>query len=610
MNSFNAYDVIVVGGGHAGCEAALASAKLGCRTMMATINLDHIAQMPCNPAIGGIAKGQLVREVDALGGAMGENTDATSIQFRMLNLTKGAAVWSPRAQCDKVMYQFRMKNILEKQEHLEIRQMEVVDLIVEDGRVCGVVNQFDESVRSKTVIICSGTFLKGRLHYGEKSFPGGRAGDLPAEYLSDCLRDKLNLKIGRLKTGTPARILASSIDFDKLEKQGGENVGHFAYFKEQNVSPLFESKEQIPQFPCYIGRTSIATRDVVKENIHRAPMYSGRLEGIGARYCPSFEDKVVRFAHHETHQLFIEPEGAGTEEYYVNGISTSMPVDVQWKMVRSVPGFESAVMSRYAYAVEYDFVFPNQLGATLSVKTCPTLFLAGQINGTSGYEEAAGQGLIAGVNAARLVKGETPFVVRRDQGYIGVMIDDLITKDIIEPYRLFTSRSEYRLTLRQDNADQRLTPLGREIGLVSDGRWEAFTTYCRQVEEERERLQTERAKGKSMWEWLRQYHDYSKLDSQVELPERVKQYLEIEAKYEGYIKRERDQANSMMVLEKWKIPADFDYESITGLKNESRLKLIEVKPETLAQASRIDGVTPPEIALLQVHLKRQSASGK
>ncbi len=607
-NSFNEYDVIVVGGGHAGCEAALAAAKLGCRTMMATINLDHIAQMPCNPAIGGIAKGQLVREIDALGGAMGENTDATSIQFRMLNLTKGAAVWSPRAQCDKVLYQFRMKNVLEKQDNLEIRQMEVVDLIVEDGKVCGVINQFDEEVRSKTVIICSGTFLKGRLHYGEKSFPGGRAGDLPAEYLSDCLSDKLNLKVGRLKTGTPARILSSSIDFDKLEKQGGENVGNFAYFTEQTVSPLFENKEQIPQFPCYIGRTSIETRDVVKDNIHRAPMYSGRLEGIGARYCPSFEDKVVRFAHHETHQLFIEPEGAGTEEYYVNGISTSMPVDVQWRMVRSVPGFENAIMSRYAYAVEYDFVFPNQLGATLSVKTCPTLFLAGQINGTSGYEEAAGQGLIAGINAARLVKGEEPFIVRRDQGYIGVMIDDLITKDIIEPYRLFTSRSEYRLTLRQDNADQRLTPLGREIGLVSDARWEAFLDYRQQLDDERTRLQTERAKGKSMWEWLRQYHEYAKIESQADISDRVKQSLEIEAKYEGYIKRERDQANSMMVLEKWKIPTDFDYEAITGLKNESRLKLIEVKPETLAQASRIDGVTPPEIALLQVHLKRQSGN--
>ncbi len=604
-NEFNQYDVIIVGGGHAGCEAALAAAKLGCRTMMATINLDHIAQMPCNPAIGGIAKGQLVREIDALGGAMGENTDATSIQFRMLNLTKGPAVWSPRAQCDKTLYQFRMKNVLENQPNLEIRQMEVVDLIVEDGKVNGVINQFDEEIKAKAVVICSGTFLRGRMHYGEKQFPGGRAGDLAAEHLSSCLEKKLGLKLGRLKTGTPARILSDSIDFTQLREQDGENSGLFSYFQEQKLSPLFAEQNDLPQLPCFIGRTSIATRDVVKENIHRAPMYSGRLEGIGARYCPSFEDKVVRFAHHETHQLFIEPEGAGTEEYYVNGISTSLPVDVQWKMIRSVPGFENAVMSRYAYAIEYDFVFPNQLGATLGVKECPNLFMAGQINGTSGYEEAAGQGLIAGINAALLIQDKEPFIVRRDQGYLGVMIDDLITKDIIEPYRLFTSRSEYRLTLRQDNADQRLTPLAREIGMISDARWQAFTEYQNQVNDEKETLNKERYQGKSHWELLKQHHDYTKLPVQRELDPRVQQFIEIEAKYEGYIKREQEQANSMLTLEKWKIPHDFDYNTVTGLKNESRAKLLEVKPETLAQASRIDGVTPPEIALLQVHLKRR-----
>ncbi len=601
----NNYDIIIIGGGHAGCEAALAAARLGSHTMLATMNLDHIAQMPCNPAIGGIAKGQVVREIDALGGAMGENTDATSIQFRMLNHTKGPAVWSPRAQCDKNLYQLRMKNILESQENLEVRQMEVCDLVIKDNKIAGIINQFDEQILAKAVVVCTGTFLKGVMHYGEKNFSGGRAGDPASNELAESIHSKLGLRIGRLKTGTPGRVLAASIDFSKMERQEGEFEGGFAFFKENHCNDIMNACKPMSQLPCYISRTSIATRDIVKDNLHRAPMYSGKLAGIGARYCPSFEDKVVRFAHHETHQLFVEPEGVGTTEYYINGISTSLPVDVQWKMIRSVPGFENAVMSRYAYAVEYDFVFPDQLGASLAVKKWPNLFLAGQINGTSGYEEAAGQGLIAGINAARLVQGLEPFVLRRDQGYIGVMIDDLITKDIIEPYRLFTSRSEYRLTLRQDNANLRLTPIGREIGLVSDERWEHFQSFYQEREKELQRLRKERAQGKSLWELLKQSTDYSQLPSQTEgLDSLTIQSLEIEAKYEGYIKREREIVKSMIQLEKWRIPADFKYDGIKGLKNECLSKLKQFRPETLAQASRIDGVTPAEIALLQIHLKR------
>jgi tRNA uridine 5-carboxymethylaminomethyl modification enzyme len=547
-----------------------------------------------------------VREIDALGGAMGENTDATAIQFRMLNQTKGPAVWSPRAQCDKMLYQFRMKNILEHQENLEIRQMEVIDLILEDGKLVGVINQFDEQIFAKAVVVCSGTFLNGRLHYGEKNFSGGRAGDLSANALTSPLVDKIGLEVGRLKTGTPARIMGKSIDFSKLQKQDGEMTGQFSFFNEQKVGTGFKkSNEKLAQLPCYIGRTSLKTREVVQANIHRAPMYSGVLEGVGARYCPSFEDKVVRFAHHETHQLFVEPEGVTTDEYYVNGISTSLPVDVQWEMIRSVAGFENAVMSRYAYAVEYDFIYPHQLGATLAVRKCQNLFLAGQINGTSGYEEAAGQGLVAGANAALLVLERDPLVIRRDQGYIGVMIDDLITKDIVEPYRLFTSRSEFRLTLRQDNADLRLTPLARQFNLISESRWQNFCKYKEELEAEKRRLVDSRSGGKSYWDRLRQQLPYHELPEPLPLSDRLIQHLEIEAKYEGYIKREHELVKSMSQLENWKIPHDFDYEKMPGLKNESRSKLQSVQPETLAQASRIDGVTPAEISLLQVYIKRK-----
>lgn len=601
------YDVIVVGGGHAGCEAALAAARMGASTLMITMNMDHIAQMPCNPAVGGIAKGQVVREVDALGGEMGHNTDAAMIQFRMLNHTKGPAVWSPRAQCDKVIYQYRMKHVLELQENLEVHQAEIVDLVLENGQIVGVRTQFDDVFRCKSLVISSGTFLQGQLHYGDKSFPGGRAGDQASTLLSQCLANTLELEMGRLKTGTPPRILASTIDFNQLQMQDGEvEDATFSYFPEERRQIGLVST-RLNQLPCYIGKTTPRTAEIIRENLDRAPMFSGRITGQGTRYCPSIEDKVVRFAHHETHQLFIEPEGIGTQEYYINGISTSLPSDVQWAMIQSIPGFENARMSRYAYAVEYDMVLPHQLTHTLALKKYPNLFLAGQINGTSGYEEAAGQGVVAGANAARHAANLEGLIIGRDEAYIGVMIDDLITKDIFEPYRLFTSRSEYRLILRQDNADRRLTELARKYGMISDARYQLYQTYEAQVQTEVERLQKTRVQGKRLWDILRPLGDYSKLDAEyqnTEIPARVQEQVAIEAKYEGYIQREMQHVNNLNDLEKWRIPKDFDYAQIVSLKNEAREKLEKFRPADLGQASRIDGVTPSEVGLLQVFLKR------
>lgn len=608
------FDVIVVGGGHAACEAALASARTGASTLMLAINLDHIAQMSCNPAVGGIAKGHVVREIDALGGAMGRVTDAAALQFRLLNLGKGPAVWSPRAQCDKVCYQKAMKREVELQPNLCIRQGTACSFILENGNVAGVVSQLGEEFRSKAVVLATGTFLHGKMHYGLQNMPGGRAGDPPSVELAAALKDQLHLHVGRLKTGTPPRILGKSIDFSQMGIQGSDDVEeHFSFFPTDSVHPQVEHRN----VPCHLVYSNQKTAQIVRDNLDKAPMYRGIIEGVGARYCPSFEDKVVRFAHHERHLLYIEPEGENTDEYYINGISTSLPPYIQIQMLRTLPGLEHVEIARYAYAIEYDFVYPEELSRSLGVKKYPGLFHAGQINGTSGYEEAAGQGLVAGLNAARFAAGLDPVEFGRDEAYIGVMIDDLVTKEIVEPYRLFTSRAEHRLSLRQDNADFRLCEKAHSLGLLPEEKYRAFKEYSALCDTVEARCKAHREHGRSLWDNLKDLqgtYDAAKppfdlnlieIDSSVPLHRRVLRQLAIRAHYEGYLKREEQSVAKLNALEAWRIPEDFDYESIKGLRNESRMKLIKTRPTSLAQAGRIDGVTPSEIALLQVHLMRR-----
>jgi tRNA uridine 5-carboxymethylaminomethyl modification enzyme len=603
------YDVIVIGGGHAGIEASLASARMGAETLLITQNLDHIGQMSCNPAIGGIAKGHVVREIDAMGGEMGQNTDASALQFRMLNSSRGPAVWSPRAQCDKVLYQRRMKQQLEKTAKLHTHQAEGLSFVTEKGKIKAVQTQFGDKFEAKAFVLCCGTFMRGLMHFGPQQLPGGRTGDTAADAISDSLKNDLGLELMRLKTGTPPRVLAKTIDFEKLERQDGE-FGEFSYWPREKEYETID-RGSIPQMPCYIGRTSAETKQVIADNLHLSPMYNGSIDAIGTRYCPSIEDKIHRFGDKESHQIFLEPEGVFTEEYYLNGISTSLPVQIQNKIVHSIPGLENAEIARYAYAVEYDVVSPHQTQNSLALKPWPNLFVAGQINGTSGYEEAAGQGLIAGANAAGLVAGKAPLILDRDQAYIGVMIDDLVTKDISEPYRLFTSRAEYRLLLRQDNADRRLSKIAYDYGLLPYEKFKIAQDKENLINEEIERLKSERSHGKSLWEHLSSHKNtYDSVVGESPLPDNIKEQVQIDARYECYIQREKQQVERQKRLANNPIPEDLDYLSITGLGNEAKNKLNRYRPVDLGQAARIDGVTPAEIGLIQVHIKRLEESRK
>jgi len=616
------YDVIVVGAGHAGCEAALASARLGCETLLLTINLDMVAYMPCNPSIGGPAKGHVVREIDALGGEMGRNIDKTFIQMRMLNTGKGPAVHALRAQADKVLYQREMKKTLETQPRLTLRQGLVEDLIVEDGVCRGVVTRTGAEYRAKAVVLTTGTYLRGKIIIGETAYESGPNNQLPAVKLSEALR-RLGFELTRFKTGTPPRVNGDTIDFSKMEIQPGDpKPKYFSY--ETEYMPHAED-----QLPCWLTYTSEETHRIIRDNLHRAPMYSGMIEGVGARYCPSVEDKVVRFADKPRHQVFLEPEGRSTREYYVQGLSTSMPEEVQYKIVRSVPGLENAELMRTGYAIEYDVILPVQLWPSLETKRVPGLFTAGQINGTSGYEEAAAQGLMAGINAARKVQGKEPVIIDRSQGYIGVLIDDLVTKGTNEPYRLLTSRAEYRLLLRHDNADFRLTPLGYEIGLISEERYRRFLKKKERVERELARLKDIRIRPEpEVQEKLaelgsaplantvdgitllrRPELSYAHIAAWSPPPEALTEeeieQVEIRVKYEGYIEKQLQQVERMAKMERKRIPPDIDYASIHGLASEAKQKLAQVRPLSIGQAARISGVTPADISILLIHLEQR-----
>jgi tRNA uridine 5-carboxymethylaminomethyl modification enzyme len=608
------YDVIVIGSGHAGIEAALAAARIGCRTLMLTQNLDTIGQMSCNPAIGGLAKGHIVREIDAMGGAMGLNADATGIQFRMLNRAKGPSVRAPRVQCDKKAYQFRMKAVLEGSENLDLKQATVARVLAKDGRVVGVETDLGVRIIAKSVVITAGTFLRGLLHVGEKRKPGGRMADASSE-LSESLR-QLGFAIGRFKTGTPCRINGRSIDFSRCEVQlGDEPPPRFAFcdeiekFGNEIFTLNFNQRGEfhVEQIPCWITHTTQRTHDIIRANLHRSPLYSGRIEGIGPRYCPSIEDKVVKFSDKISHQLFLEPEGRHTEEYYVNGISTSLPYDVQLEFVRSIPSLERAEIMRPGYAVEYDFFPPTQLFPTLETRLISKLYFAGQVNGTSGYEEAAAQGLIAGANAALKVQGRSPIVLDRDQAYIGVLIDDLVTKGTEEPYRMFTSRAEDRLFLRQDNADQRLTTLGFEAGLVANERWKSFQHKLHILNSLRKIATETKVQGVPICQMLKR-PDFTVQN----LPERLRslapmelwELVETDWKYEGYAVRQASQNRAIARQNSQPIPDGLDYGEIVGLRAETRQKLGTIRPASLGQAARISGITPADIAIISIWLNK------
>ncbi len=623
--SAGSYDVAVIGGGHAGCEAALAAARLGCSTIVFAINLDSIANMPCNPNIGGTAKGHLVREVDALGGEMGKVADRTLIQSRMLNAGKGPAVHSLRAQIDRRAYGREMKRVLENQPGLHVRQGEVTDILFEeDGRVSGVVLQTGAVFRCRAAIIASGTYLKGNIIIGELQYSGGPDGMFPADSLSGCLREA-GIELMRFKTGTPARVSRQSIDFSGLAPQEGD---------EEIVPFSFEETEKLEnKVVCYLTHTNPTTHDIIRRNLDRSPLFAGMIEGIGPRYCPSIEDKVVRFADKQQHQVFLEPMGLATEEIYVQGMSSSLPEEVQIEMMRSMKGLEHVQIMRPAYAIEYDCCNPLQLRPTLEFKSHEGLYGAGQFNGTSGYEEAAAQGLIAGINAARKLQGKDPVILERSDAYIGTLIDDLVSKGTREPYRMMTSRSEYRLLLRQDNADERLTPLGHEIGLISDERYQRFLDKWASIRREVERLKkttlapservnaflaskhsTPLTTGIKLADLLRRpelsYPDLTQLTDMPDLPKDVWEEAAIQVKYEGYISRQIAQVAQFRKLENKKLPEDLDYTSLKGLRLEARQKLQQVRPLSVGQASRISGVSPADITALLIHLEQKKGADK
>lgn len=620
------YDVIVIGAGHAGVEAGLAASRMGCKTLLATINLDMVAFMPCNPSIGGSAKGIVVREIDALGGEMGRNIDKTYIQMKMLNMGKGPAVRALRAQADKAEYAAEMKRTVERQENLTLRQTMIDEILVEDGKVIGVRTATNQKFSAKAVVVTTGTALRGEIIIGDLKYSSGPNNSLASITLADNLKE-LGLEIGRFKTGTPPRVNARTINYDETEIQpGDEKPNHFSF--------LSRDEDYLQdQIPCWLTYTNATSHEIINSNLHRAPMFSGIVKGIGPRYCPSIEDKIVRFADKERHQLFLEPEGRNTDEIYVQGLSTSLPEDVQKDLIHSIKGLENAQMMRTGYAIEYDMVMPHQLRATLETKKISGLFTAGQTNGTSGYEEAAGQGIIAGINAALKVQGKPELILKRSDGYIGVMIDDLVTKGTVEPYRLLTSRAEYRLILRHDNADIRLTEIGRQVGLVDDERWQVFQIHKKQFDNEMKRLESIKLKpiketnekvvamgfkpltdALTAKEFMRRpdvtYADVVAFvgPAAEELDAKTIELIETEVKYEGYIAKALEQVEKMKRMEEKRIPADIDWDDIDSIATEARQKFKLISPETIGQASRISGVNPADISILMVYLEGRSRS--